>query len=81
MTGSTISHALFFKDRRNELQRALRGRARISVVVTRRRNPAIHRGIARERPSLIGARTMAAKKKAAKKKAAKKPAKKAAKKK
>jgi hypothetical protein len=49
--------------------------------VTRRKNPAILRGIARERPSLKGASTMAAKKKAAKKKVAKKPAKKAAKKK
>jgi hypothetical protein len=57
------------------------GRAEVSVVVTRRRDPAIHRGIVRDRPSLKGASTMAAKKKAAKKKVAKKPAKKAAKKK
>jgi hypothetical protein len=50
-------------------------------VVTRRKDPAIHRGIARDRPSFQGDSTMAAKKKAAKKKVAKKPAKKAAKKK
>mgnify|MGYP001596300946 CR=1 FL=1 len=50
-------------------------------MVTRRSNPAIHRGIARDRPSFPGASTMAAKKKAAKKATKKKATKKAAKKK